>query len=41
MGSRKVIGYPVEALKDVARVYVLVVPLILIASLWEFLSTWD
>ena len=39
--SRKVMGYPVEALKDVARVYALVVPLFLIASLWEFLSPWN
>ena len=39
--GRKVLGYPVEALKDVARVYALVVPLFLIASLWEFLSSWN
>ena len=39
--SRKVWGYPVEALRDVARVYALVVPLFLVASLWEFLSTWN
>ena len=39
--SRKVMGYPVEALKDIARVYALVVPLFLIASLWEFLSLWN
>jgi Stage II sporulation protein M len=39
--SRKVLGYPVEALKDVGRVYALVVPLFLIASLWEFLSPWN
>jgi hypothetical protein len=39
--SRKVMGYPVEALKDVARVYALVVPLFLVASLWEFLSLWN
>ncbi|MGZ5424398.1 MAG: hypothetical protein ACXW3H_06825 [Candidatus Aminicenantales bacterium] len=39
--SRKVLGYSVEALKDVARVYALVVPLFLIASLWEFLSAWN
>ena len=39
--SRKIWGYPVEALKDVARVYALVVPLFLIASLWEFLSRWN
>lgn len=39
--SRKVMGYPVEALRDVARVYALVVPLFLVASLWEFLSAWN
>lgn len=39
--SRKVWGYPVEALKDVVRVYALIVPLFLIASLWEFLSAWN
>ncbi|MGD1009237.1 MAG: hypothetical protein ABR951_03695 [Candidatus Aminicenantales bacterium] len=39
--SRKLMGYPVEALRDVARVYALVVPLFLIASLWEFLSSWN
>lgn len=39
--SRKVMGYPVEALKDVVRVYILIVPLFLIASLWEFLSAWN
>jgi hypothetical protein len=39
--SRKVMGYPVEALKDVARIYALVVPLFLVASLWEFLSAWN
>lgn len=40
-GSRKVMGYPVEAFKDVARVYALVAPLFLVASLWEFLSPWN
>ena len=39
--SRKIWGYPVEALKDVGRVYALVAPLFLIASLWEFLSPWN
>lgn len=29
-------GFPKEALRDVLRVYVLVVPLFLVASLWEF-----
>jgi hypothetical protein len=40
-GGRKVWGYPVEALKDVGRVYLLIVPLFLIASLFEFLSPWN
>lgn len=39
--SRKVLGYPIEALKDAVRVYALIVPLFLIASLWEFLSPWN
>jgi hypothetical protein len=30
-------GIPIEALRDAARIYVLIVPLFLIASLWEFL----
>ena len=30
------LGLPVEALRDVFRIYVLVLPLLLIASLWEF-----
>jgi hypothetical protein len=33
--------FPKEVLLDVARIYVLVVPLFLIASLWEFLSPWN
>ncbi len=32
---------PREALKDIGRVYALVIPLFLIASLWEFLSPWN
>lgn len=35
------LGLPKEAVLDAARIYVLVVPLFLIASLWEFLSTWN
>lgn len=34
----KWIGYPKEAVFDVLRIYVLVVPLFLVASLWEFLA---
>jgi hypothetical protein len=33
--------FPKEALIDLARIYTLVIPLFLIASLWEFLSTWN
>ncbi len=33
----KWLGMPKEALIDVARIYILIVPLFLIASLWEFL----
>jgi hypothetical protein len=33
--------FPKEALRDVARIYALAIPLFLVASLWEFLSTWN
>ena len=33
--------FPKEALLDVARIYALVMPLFLVASLWEFLSPWN
>ncbi len=33
--------FPQEALRDVARIYAVVVPLFLAASLWEFLSPWN
>jgi hypothetical protein len=40
--GRKWLGlFPREALLDLARIYSLVVPLLLIASLWEFLSPWN
>ena len=32
---------PKEALRDVGRVYMLVIPIFLIASLWEFLGPWN
>ena len=32
---------PREAIRDVLRIYVLVVPLFFIASLWEFFSSWN
>jgi hypothetical protein len=33
------LGFPVEALLDVGRIYVLVIPLFFIASLYEFLPS--
>jgi len=40
--GRKWLGiFPVEALRDVRRIYLVVIPLFLIASLWEFLSPWN
>ena len=33
--------FPKEALADIGRIYVLVIPLFLIASLWAFLSVWN
>ncbi len=33
--------FPKEALWDVGRIYALVTPLFLVASLWEFLSPWN
>ncbi|MEX1248620.1 MAG: stage II sporulation protein M [Anaerolineales bacterium] len=34
----KWLGMPKEALRDLLRIYALVIPILLIASLWEFLS---
>jgi uncharacterized membrane protein SpoIIM required for sporulation len=34
-------AFPKEALRDVGRIYALVIPLFLVASLWEFLSPWN
>jgi uncharacterized membrane protein SpoIIM required for sporulation len=33
--------FPKEAVRDVARTYLIVIPLFLVASLWEFLSSWN
>jgi uncharacterized membrane protein SpoIIM required for sporulation len=33
--------FPKEALRDVARIYLIVIPLFFVASLWEFLSSWN
>lgn len=38
--GKKWLGMPHEALRDLLRIFVLVVPIFLIASLWEFLSPW-
>ncbi len=40
-GERKWLGYPIGALRDVLHAYAVITPLFLIASLWEFLSTWN
>lgn len=37
----KWLGYSKEAVLDLVRIYVLAIPLFFIASLWEFLSTWN
>ena len=40
--GRKWLGYfPQEAVRDVLRIYVLVIPVLSIASFWEFLSPWN
>jgi uncharacterized membrane protein SpoIIM required for sporulation len=33
--------FPKESIRDVVRIYMFVVPLFLVASFWEFLSTWN
>jgi hypothetical protein len=33
--------FPQEAVLDVLRIYVLIVPVLGIASFWEFLSPWN
>ena len=33
--------FPKEALRDMGRIYAFVIPLFLVASLWEFLSPWN
>lgn len=33
--------FPKEALHDVGRIYLIVIPLFLVASQWEFLSPWN
>ena len=40
--GEKILGlFPKEALLDVGRIYLLVVPLLLVASLFEFMSPWN
>ncbi len=38
--GKKWLGISQEALRDLVRIYVLVIPIFLFASLWEFLSPW-
>ncbi len=38
--EKKWLGISVEALRDLGRIFILVVPIFLLASLWEFLSPW-
>jgi hypothetical protein len=38
--SERWLGLPADVVRAVLRIYVLVVPLLLIASLWEFLNPW-
>ena len=33
--------FPKESVRDLGRIYVVVIPLFLVASLWEFLSPWN
>ena len=33
--------FPRESLRDVGRIYAVAIPLFLVASLWEFLSSWN
>ena len=37
----KWLGMSAEALRDLLRIYALVIPILLVASLWEFLSPWN
>jgi hypothetical protein len=37
---RNRLGVPIEAVRDLFRLYLLVIPVLLVASLWEFLSPW-
>jgi uncharacterized membrane protein SpoIIM required for sporulation len=39
--EKKWLGISVEAFRDLGRIFLLVVPILLIASLWEFLSPWN
>jgi hypothetical protein len=38
--TEKLLGMSVEALRDLGRIFVFIVPIFLLASLWEFLSPW-
>jgi uncharacterized membrane protein SpoIIM required for sporulation len=40
-GSKWPGNFPREAVRDVLRIYVLVIPVLGIGSFWEFLSPWN
>jgi hypothetical protein len=40
-GGKWLRSFPQEAVRDVLRIYVLVIPVLGIASFWEFLSPWN
>ncbi|MEX2162102.1 MAG: stage II sporulation protein M [Anaerolineales bacterium] len=37
----KWLGIPAEALRDFARIFILAIPILFFASIWEFLSPWN
>lgn len=39
--EKKWLGVSTEALIDLARIFILVIPILFLASLWEFLSPWN
>jgi len=39
--DKRYLGYPIGALRDVVLTYSLIIPLFFVASLWEFLSSWN
>jgi hypothetical protein len=39
--DKKWLGISVEAFRDLARIFILVIPILFLASLWEFLGPWN